>query len=83
MENKPLAFLIHINNFPMSLCTQLQTLLNMVSISVHKYKKAGFALVWASLEMDTSLPYKCIVTWLFTFRPTSNLLSYHIQKPKC
>lgn len=40
MENKPLAFLIHINNFPMSLCTQLQTLLNMVSISVHKYKKS-------------------------------------------
>lgn len=88
MENKPLAFLIHINNFLMSLCTQLQTLLNVVSISVHKYKKAGFALGWASLEMDTSLPYKCAVTWLFTFRSTSNLLSYHlqnggIQKPKC
>lgn len=88
MENKPLAFLIHINNFLMSLCTQLQTLLNVVSISVHKYKKAGFTLVWSSLEMDMSLPYKCAVTWLFTFRPTSNLLSYHLQngrlqKPKC
>lgn len=40
MENKPLAFLIHIHPLiHMSLCTQLQTLLNMVSISVHKYKK--------------------------------------------